>query len=90
MPATGHKWVTLVEVSATESAEGVIIYMCSVCEATRQETIPKIEHVHDYDYVSIYGVGVACFRNMRGKRQHHSRAEFGVRRRLAYGILYER
>ena len=60
VPATGHKWVTLVEVSATESAEGVIIYMCSVCEATRQETIPKIEHVHDYDYVSIYGVGVAC------------------------------
>ena len=34
--------------------------MCSVCEATRQETIPKIEHVHDYDYVIIYGVGVAC------------------------------
>ena len=60
VPATGHKWVTLVEVSATESAEGVIIYMCSVCEATRQETIPKIEHVHDYNYVSIYGVGVAC------------------------------
>ena len=60
VPATGHKWVTLVEVSATESAEGVIIYVCSVCEATRQETIPKIEHVHDYDYVSIYGVGVAC------------------------------
>ena len=60
VPATGHKWITLVEVSATESAEGVIIYMCSVCEATRQETIPKIEHVHDYDYVSIYGVGVAC------------------------------
>ena len=60
VPATGHKWVTLVEVSATESAEGVIIYMCSVCKATRQETIPKIEHVHDYDYVSIYGVGVAC------------------------------
>ena len=60
VPATGHKWVTLVEVSATESAEGVIIYVCSVCEATRQETIPKIEHVHDYDYVSINGVGVAC------------------------------
>lgn len=60
IPATGHKWITLIETSATESAEGVIIYMCSVCEATRQETIPKIEHVHDYDYVSIYGVGVAC------------------------------
>ena len=60
VPATGHKWVTLVEVSATESAEGVIIYVCSACDATRQETIPKIEHVHDYDYVSIYGVGVAC------------------------------
>ena len=60
VPATGHKWITLIETSATESAEGVIIYMCSVCEATRQETIPKIEHVHNYDYVSIYGVGVAC------------------------------
>lgn len=60
IPVTEHEWEEVFVLPATETAEGKTIYKCSVCHAEKEETIPKIEHVHDYDYVSIYGVGVAC------------------------------
>ena len=60
IPVTEHEWKEVFVLPATETAEGKTIYKCSICHAEKEETIPKIEHVHDYDYVSIYGVGVAC------------------------------
>lgn len=60
IPVTEHEWEEVFVLPATETAEGKTIYKCSICHAEKEETIPKIEHVHDYDYVSIYGVGVAC------------------------------
>ena len=69
--ALGHdfgEWET--DIAATCVAEGVekrVCIRCGIsetraipCHAVKEETVPKIEHVHDYDYVSIYGVGVAC------------------------------
>ena len=60
IPVTEHEWEEVFVLPATETAEGKTTYECSICHAEKEETIPKIEHVHDYDYVSIYGVGVAC------------------------------
>lgn len=60
IPVTEHEWEEVFVLPATETSEGKTIYKCSICHAEKEETIPKIEHVHDYDYVSIYGVGVAC------------------------------
>lgn len=60
IPVTEHEWEAIYVLPATETAEGKTTYECSICHAVKEETIPKIEHVHDYDYVSIYGVGVAC------------------------------
>ena len=60
IPVTEHEWEEVFVLPATETSEGKTTYECSICHAEKEETIPKIEHVHDYDYVSIYGVGVAC------------------------------
>lgn len=60
IPVTEHEWEEVFVLPATETSEGKTTYKCSICHAVKEETIPKIEHVHDYDYVSIYGVGVAC------------------------------
>ena len=60
IPVTEHEWEEVYVLPATETSEGKTTYKCSICHAVKEETIPKIEHVHDYDYVSIYGVGVAC------------------------------
>ena len=60
IPVTEHEWEEVFVLPATETSEGKTTYKCSICHAEKEETIPKIEHVHDYDYVSIYGVGVAC------------------------------
>ena len=60
IPVTEHEWEEVYVLPATETSEGKTTYECSICHAVKEETIPKIEHVHDYDYVSIYGVGVAC------------------------------
>ena len=57
---TEHEWEEVFVLPATETSEGKTTYECSICHAEKEETVPKIEHVHDYDYVSIYGVGVAC------------------------------
>jgi hypothetical protein len=48
--ALGHEWndgVTIVE--PTEESTGLIRYTCLICEATRDEILPKLEHVHDYE-----------------------------------------
>ena len=60
IPVTEHEWEEVYVLPATETAEGKTTYKCSVCHAVKEETVPKIEHVHDYDYLSIYRVGVAC------------------------------
>lgn len=60
IPVTEHEWEEVFALPATETSEGKTTYECSICHAVKEETVPKIEHVHDYDYVSIYGVGVAC------------------------------
>ena len=60
IPVTEHEWEEVFVLPATEMSEGKTTYECSICHAVKEETVPKIEHVHDYDYVSIYGVGVAC------------------------------
>ena len=60
IPVTEHEWEEVFVLPATETSEGKTTYECSICHAEKEETVPKIEHVHDYDYVSIYGVGVAC------------------------------
>lgn len=60
IPVTEHEWEEVYVLPATETSEGKTTYKCSICHVVKEETIPKIEHVHDYDYVSIYGVGVAC------------------------------
>ena len=60
IPVTEHEWEEVFVLPATETSEGKTTYKCSICHAVKEETIPKIEHVHDYDYVSINGVGVAC------------------------------
>ena len=43
IPATGHKWDKgKVTKAATTSATGVRTYTCTVCKATKKETIPKL------------------------------------------------
>ena len=43
MPATGHKWdAGKVTTEPTASAAGVKTYTCTVCNATKTETIPKL------------------------------------------------
>lgn len=45
-PATGHSWNDgNVTVNATESAAGSKIFTCTVCQETKTEVIPKLEHV---------------------------------------------
>ncbi len=44
VPATGHKWdAGKVTKAATEKAEGIKTYTCTVCKATRTEPIPKLK-----------------------------------------------
>ena len=44
IPATGHKWdAGKVTKAATEKAEGVKTYTCTVCKATKTEIIPKLK-----------------------------------------------
>ena len=43
-----HRWNGgVVTTPATEDAEGVMTYTCTVCDETRTEVIPKEEHQHD-------------------------------------------
>lgn len=60
IPVTEHEWEEVYVLPATETSEGKTTYECSICHAVKEETVPKIEHEHDYDHVKIYGLGVAC------------------------------
>ncbi len=52
IPAVGHAWDDgVVTTEPTEEAEGVKTYTCSVCDATRTETIPALGHTHHLTYV---------------------------------------
>ena len=47
--ATGHKWDSgKVIKEATETAEGTKRFTCSVCNGTKEETIPVIDHKHSF------------------------------------------
>ena len=50
--ALGHDWDDgVVTKEATETETGIMTYTCSVCEATKEETIPVKEHEHTYETV---------------------------------------
>ena len=45
-----HTWNHgVVTTNPTETAEGVKTYTCTVCGKTKTESIPKLEHTHDFD-----------------------------------------
>ena len=45
-----HTWNDgVVTTQPTETAEGVKTFTCTVCGATKTESMPKLEHTHDYD-----------------------------------------
>ncbi|MCD7754763.1 MAG: hypothetical protein LUJ09_00265 [Firmicutes bacterium] len=44
-----HSWTSTVTKEATCSSEGVKTYTCSVCGATKTETIPVTSHTYDND-----------------------------------------
>ena len=47
--ALGHDWDDgTVTTQPTEESEGVKTYCCRRCDATYTETIPALDHVHDY------------------------------------------
>ena len=47
--AVGHKWDDgKVIKEATETAEGIKQFTCSVCNGTKDETIPVIDHKHSF------------------------------------------
>lgn len=47
--AKGHTWGDWVETTpATEEAEGEETRTCTACDATETQTIPKLEHQHDF------------------------------------------
>lgn len=46
---SAHEWDEgEVITEATEEAEGLMKFTCSVCEATKEEVIPKLEHKHQF------------------------------------------
>ncbi len=50
IPATGHQWDNgTIITQPTETAEGVKKYTCTVCQATKNETIPMLGHTHAPD-----------------------------------------
>lgn len=45
-----HTWDEgKVTTAPTEAADGVKTYACTICGKTKTESIPKLEHTHDYD-----------------------------------------
>ena len=55
---TGHEWQLVKDVGATCTEPGIKTYFCPNCSESRLETIEKTEH--NYDYVTLNGVGCAC------------------------------
>ena len=49
-----HTWNDgVVTTDPTETADGVKTYKCTVCDKTKTESVPKLEHTHDYDIENI-------------------------------------
>ncbi len=47
-----HSWNNgIVTVQPTEMSEGEMTYTCSVCEKTKTEPVPKLEHTHIFDTI---------------------------------------
>lgn len=53
-----HKYVKESEVAATCSAEGSVTYKCSVCGATKVESVEKLEHT--YEVVADASLAATC------------------------------
>ena len=48
-PALGHCWDNgVVSKPATEEAEGTKLFACTACGITKTQSIPKLEHAHNY------------------------------------------
>lgn len=49
-----HSWDEgIVTVEPTEEAEGEMLYTCTVCGETKTETLPVLEHVHNFTFVGV-------------------------------------
>ena len=52
IPSVGHSWDEgVVTVTPTEEQEGLKVYTCTTCGETKEEILPKLEHVHRYTAV---------------------------------------
>ena len=49
-PAAGHAWNNgVVTKEPTEESEGTMLYTCTACGDTKEETVPTLEHVHRHE-----------------------------------------